>query len=122
MSKKMANQFACSQLILPEHRDQLHGHRQARRKEEERRLPCLDQQQWEEFEVLVKQSLGQGLTIRVTSVTKYHGRHSVTGQVIKVNPVIKRITLATPGGVQQVALLEIIGIEAAPGSQGERFN
>ncbi len=120
MSKKVANQFACSRLILPEHRDQLRGHRQARRKEEEHRLPCLDQQQWEEFEALVKQSLEQGLTIMVTAVSK-QGRYSATGQVIKVDPVIRRITLATRGGVQQVALPEIIGVEAAPGSPGERF-
>ncbi len=42
MSKKTANQFACSRLILPEHREQLHRHHRAARKREGYRLLCLE--------------------------------------------------------------------------------
>ncbi len=111
MSRKFLNQFACSRLLLPEHREQLQGHHRARNKKEELRPPCLDEQQREELDILVNQSLGQGLEIRVIALGE-EGRYSTTGRVIRLDPVRKRITLATPAGVEVIARPKIIGVEA----------
>ncbi len=47
------------------------------------------------------------------TVSGRSGGHCVTGRVIRVDPLEKRITLAVPEGVQSISLPEVINMEAA---------
>jgi len=112
MSKKIANQFACSRLLLPEHRDRLQGHHRAKEKEEECRLPCLDEQQWAEFDFLIDQSFKQGIEIRVTAINQ-EGRYSAAGRVVRLDLAKKEIILAGPEGLYKIFVPAITGMETS---------
>lgn len=68
MRKKMANQFSCSQMFLPEHREQLNNQYNAIRMQNH--SPAhLDEQERERFDRILRKSLAEKLLIRVIIFT-----------------------------------------------------
>ena len=59
MSSKMYHQFACSSMLLPEHRELLNRLQRESRRQEEIRLPDFDQQQQEEWQQLLDALAGK---------------------------------------------------------------
>ncbi len=56
MSKKFNQQFACSKMMLPEHRGSLQEHKQKLEWKESNRRPFLDEQRHEELQQLLEQA------------------------------------------------------------------
>lgn len=66
MSSKVYHQFACSSMLLPEHRELLNRLQRESRRQEEIRLPDFDQQQQEEWQQLLERSWRENRPLRVT--------------------------------------------------------
>ncbi|MEW5784577.1 MAG: YolD-like family protein [Bacillota bacterium] len=111
MSKKLTHQFGCSRMMLPEHRGQLQRHREQTRQREEYRRPLFDEQQQEQFQHALEQSLRHGLPLQVTVVLTGSGRRTFTGTVSRTDPVAGRIFLNTADGILAISTRQIIVIE-----------
>ncbi|NLY38684.1 MAG: YolD-like family protein [Firmicutes bacterium] len=109
MSKKLYHQFACSSLILPEHRAQLQHARDQKRRQEELRRPLLDEQEAEQFQYALEQSQHCGLALRVTLLSG-DGYRTVTGIACRTDPVSGKIFLHTASGIRAVSTAEIIAV------------
>ncbi len=107
MSKKYANQFLCSQMILPEHRAALGRHRQEQAKQHYH--PLFDQQQWEQFQALLERSYFEGVRVRVTTL-EGNGYRTVTGVVQKMFPDSGMIELTGVKGRQRVVLRRVVAM------------
>ncbi|NLC11010.1 MAG: YolD-like family protein [Firmicutes bacterium] len=64
--KKMQNQFACSRIMLPEHVEALNKHAREVFVENSYKIPEFDEQQLEEFNILLQRSINQGLCLKIT--------------------------------------------------------
>lgn len=113
--KKLYHQFACSSLMLPEHRRRLSRHREQARREEERRLPCLDEQRQEEFQRALECALRGGLVLKVTLLDET-GRHTLAGTPLKP-AAAGFLRLQTAAGVRTVPAGRIISLELEPGAE-----
>jgi len=78
VSKKANQQFACSKMMLPEHRGGLQEHRLRMEREETNRCPLLDEQRHEELQHLLRSATFKRQKIRFT-VLNSSGRHSLCG-------------------------------------------
>jgi len=110
MNKKN-HQFACSSMMLPEHRNSLDRHR----KEIELskyRLPQLDEQEHERFQQVLDQSFKEGRPLTL-SVLKENSLRRLTGTVIRSELWSGCLRLRTDNGVETVLIAEITGVEAA---------
>ena len=83
MSKKKNHQFACSSMMLPEHRYKLCQHLRLKETREKYRLPDLSEEQQEEFQFILTQSLEKKLAIEVSIRTQGETR-VIQGTVEKV--------------------------------------
>ena len=123
MSKKLYHQFACSQMILPEHRAQLHRTRVQNRRREELRRPLLDEQEQEQFQYALEQSQHYGATLRVT-IFSGDAYHTLTGTVRRTDAVSGQILLDTASGIKTVSRAEITAVtlktDSGDGSFGTR--
>ena len=109
MRKKLYHQFACSSLMLPEHRAGLI--RRHRQKSAEKR-PEWDEQRLEELERLVKRSIAAALPVRITFFEE--GAHRVLSGVIPGDqPHRSRLCIQTESGVQMIPLQAIIQVETS---------
>ncbi len=108
MSFKLYNQFFCSSLMLPEHKEAL-----AKRKkgaEEKRNPPCIDEQQFELWERLVRQSCQKGKQITV-QVFCNNRVHKISGVVQVVIAGEKALLLSTAAGGKKVKIDSIRAVE-----------
>lgn len=110
MSKKIQNQFACSGLMLPEHRAQLTARHRKKRKDAF--LPSLlDEQQHEIFQSLLERSLRCGLEIHITVLTA-QGEAEITGVVQKTDPLTGRIYLSAGNTILTIQAGKVVKIRA----------
>ncbi len=115
MSKKLSNQFSCSRLMLPAHRKKLNECHKIKEEEEKYCMPNLDDQQKEQFQFLISQSLQQGLVIEVTLLTgKSYSR--LKGEVKKIDPLQGKlnIVLTSNKEIKMINLKEIIEVKEGP--------
>ena len=94
MSFKLYNQFFCSSMMLPEHREAL-----AKRKKEageKHEMPCIDEHQFELWGRLVQQSYQDGKQITVRALYRNKIR-DITGVILGFIPGegLLRISTAT---------------------------
>jgi hypothetical protein len=112
VSKKMRHQFACSSMMLPEHR----GHLDRRRKEIERSekysRPLLDEQEQERFQQALQHSLEEGAPLTLT-VLKHNSCRRLTGTIIRLEPWAGCLRLRTAAAVETVLIDEVVGVEPA---------
>jgi hypothetical protein len=109
MSKKLLNQFHCSRMMLPEHRQKLKEHQEKTAFKEKYPLPLLDEQQWEEFQHLLHQSIQIGVKLKITVLTS-RGYSAITGVVTKVDAVSNQIVLTTARGTEKIAVKQLVDI------------
>lgn len=112
MKKKLYHQFVCSSLMLPEHRARLARHRISTQGTEHRR-PVFDEQQQEQFQRLVEQSMHSGLPLKVTFVDN-GGCRTLTGVIPERQPDPGRLRLQSGDRVVTVPVAAIVQLEAAP--------
>lgn len=112
--KKIYHQFACSCLMLPEHRARL-----AQRSRENaggvccERAACADEQQLEQFQRLLEQSMHSGLPVKVTFVENGDYRTFV-GSVPKQLPDRGKLHLRSGEQVRTIPIAAIARLESAP--------
>ncbi|NMB36383.1 MAG: YolD-like family protein [Firmicutes bacterium] len=111
MTKRISNQFLCSSLMLPEHRDALERRRREQREKEETRRPCFDEQQLALWDRLLTAALRQEKELLVRYAGE-HGVHSLRGIVYRYVPPRREIFIRVAGATKKVPLDNIIGIIA----------
>ncbi len=94
MSKKLNQQFACSKMMLPEHRSSLQEHNDQLRRDEENSRPVLDEQQWERLQQIFEWALAERRALKVT-VFNRAGREIFTGIPLSGDPTAGRITFSS---------------------------
>lgn len=117
MKKKLYHQFACSSLMLPEHRARLDRHRREMVREASGEpLAPADEQQLEQYQRLAERSVRAGLPVRVTFVEGGSGR-TFTGVIRERQPDPGRLRLQSGGRSLDIPITAIIRLEAAPGTE-----
>jgi len=107
MSKKLSNQFLCSRMMLPEHREKLKLYQNKRDYEESYRIPQYSDQQLEEFQSLLDRSLKFGLRIELTILTE-HGFTNLKGIVKKTETTSGQIIITTREGDIRLKIENIV--------------
>ena len=110
MSKRMTNQFACSSMMLPEHRDELE--KMSREKGQKPSGPVWDEQVLELWEGLLQQSYARGLKVRIMLEGR-DGLQEVEGVVCELDPNRHRIKVNTDTGCRVLELKAVRALEAA---------
>ena len=110
MTKKMFNQFLCSSLMLPEHRDALNRRRAEQRKKEKIYRPCIDEQQHALWDRLLTAALRQGKELAVHYKNE-QGENLLRGVVYKLVPLRREIYIQAAGVVSRVPLDSIVSLE-----------
>ena len=108
MSLKLYNQFFCSSLMLPEHREALA--KQKKETGEKCAAPCIDEQQFELWERLVQQSYRDGKKIAV-KVLYRNGVCTINGVITGLDTNKKLLRLSTGNGEKKVKIKAIRSIE-----------
>ncbi len=112
MSKKKYDQFNCSRIILPEHRESLKAWRETRCREESSSLYGeLDEQQKEEFDYLLHQSVQEGFPVNIIIRKKEGNLVSLNGIPQVKCPQSGKLKLITKNGTEVLFVEEIIKIE-----------
>ncbi len=114
MKKKLYHQFACSCLMLPEHRARLEQRRRKSASEAERCRPILDEQQQEQFQRLAEQSMHSGLRLKAI-YTGCGGRRTFTGVIVGLQEAAGKIRFQPEDGGPAItlAVAGIVHLEAA---------
>lgn len=107
MLTKLFNQFQCSTMMLPEHVEALSEHRQEKDKSRELHIPDIDQQQLEEWEWLLRQSLDNKSPLRISYIFN-NRRNTASGFVEQINAHNKTIILRTPAETKTIPANRII--------------
>lgn len=111
MPAKMFNQFICSSLMLPEHRDALNSHNAAlRERETKMRRPCIAEERYQLWDQLLCASLHQGKAIMVTIVENEEAcMHK--GVVRRIEPSRREICMNVDGSVKRITFDSILEVE-----------
>ncbi len=110
MSKKIYHQFACSSMMLPEHRGRLRKQQAQKRWAEKHRRPLLDDQQKEAFQQALERSVREGRPLKLTVLSSSGYRH-LSGTVAALEPWAGRIRLRTAAGTETVLIDEVVRAE-----------
>jgi len=113
MSKKINQQFACSKMMLPEHRGSLQEQSAAVKRADESSRPELDQQERERLQQIFEQALHVRRALRVTVFTET-GREIFTGIPLRVDPAGGKIIFSSGStGVRAIRTADIVHLELA---------
>lgn len=105
---KLYNQFFCSSLMLPEHREALA--KQKKETGEQCATPYIDEQQFELWERLVQQSYQDGKKIAIKVL--YRNRVcTIKGVITGLDTNKKLLRLLTGNGEKEVKIMAIRSIE-----------
>lgn len=108
MCLRLYNQFFCSSLMLPEHREALAKHAE---ENEKNNTPCLiDEQQFEIWEQLLRQSSLEGMKITVKELFKGRVR-STSGIFAGFHAGAKLLKISTAAGEKRIKIEHIRSIE-----------
>lgn len=105
----MNHQFACSSMMLPEHRSLLRRALEEERRLERCRNPVLDEQELERFQRALELSLCERVPLKLT-VSNGDSCQSLKGYVHKIEPWAGRLRLNTDEGIKTVLVCSIINI------------
>lgn len=112
MSKKINQQFACSKMMLPEHRGGLQQHRNQKDQDEENSRPHFDEQHWERLQQLYEEALSGRRTLEVTVFTQ-NGRKTFTGIPWRGDPAAGKISFSSGSASPRVVRIADI-VDLAP--------
>lgn len=113
MTKKLYHQFVCSSLMLPEHRHRLAEHREKGARDLRLEETAPDEQQLEQFQRLVKQSMPARLPLRVTFIDN-RDRRTFTGVIQVRQPEPDRLRFQSRDRVCSIPIASIVHLEPAP--------
>ncbi len=113
MSKKINQQFACSKMMLPEHRGSLQEQSTEKKRADESSRPELDEQERERLQQIFEQAFTGRRVLRVTVFTGT-GREVFTGIPLRVDPAGSNIIFSS-GTVRgrRVRAADILHLEPA---------
>lgn len=97
MSKKLNQQFSCSQMMLPEHRSTLQEHAAQNRWYEAMQKPVLDEQEQERLQQILEEALAKKQNITVT-VLEESGRNTYQGIPLRSDQATATILLSSTSG------------------------
>lgn len=109
MSKKLFDQFNSSRLMLPQHREGLHRQRHLQQLAEENPLPVIDEQQWDEFQKILEQSLREKTELRITVWTK-EKRQLWQGTAVRLDSTTGLVHLATAQGIKKIRAQHLLSV------------
>ena len=112
MRAKLYNQFICSSLMLPEHREGLNEHHAKERLQEKRYVPEVDEQEYEIWEYLIGGSLSEGRRLSVTYMG-VSGKITATGVAIEVENAALRMKVENTDRIKSISLNNIISVTEA---------
>jgi len=112
MSKKLNQQFACSKMMLPEHRSGLQEQDAKNHRAEESSRPELDEQERERLQHVFEQALAGSRVLKVTLFTGT-GRETFTGVPLSSDHLGDRIVFNTDPGRRAVKAADILHLEPA---------
>jgi len=112
MSKKFNQQFACSRMMLPEHRSSLQQHNAKTAWEENHRRPFLDEQRQEELQQLLEQAIFKQQRLNFT-VLNNGGYQTITGIPLRSDPAAGFIYIFDAGGTRRRKIMaaDVVNLE-----------
>lgn len=112
MRAKLYNQFICSSLMLPEHREGLNEYHAEQRRKEEKYVPQVDEQEFEIWDYLVRKSLCKGYAVSVTYLSA-SGKITLTGVIIAAENSMLRIRDEKTSSIKGINLKDIFSVAEA---------
>ena len=113
MSKKIIRQFACSKMMLPEHRDSLQSLKIGARREEIYRRPFFDDQRQEELQQLLDRAILKQQALRFT-ILSAGGTETFTATPLRIEPSAGLLCLDNGScRLHKVLASDVIDIETA---------
>ncbi len=113
MRKKLYHQFACSSLMLPEHRARLARHHQEKVRERCRCFAPADEQQLEQFQHLAEQSMRSDRLLQLT-FREGDSCRTVIGVVPEQQPEPGQLRFRQGEQMLTIPIATIIHLETAP--------
>ncbi|UNC90726.1 YolD-like family protein [Candidatus Contubernalis alkaliaceticus] len=109
MSRKFSEQFLCSRMMLPEHREGLNRQNRKQHKREIFPIPLIDEQQWEEFQRLLEKALEQCLVVEI--LRKKNDIHqSIIGTLKKADSLTGLIFVQTEDEIIKVKAGDVLSL------------
>lgn len=110
MSKKINRQFACSKMMLPEHRGSLQDHKNKALWQENHRSPLLDEQRQEELQQLLDRAVFKRQALTFT-VLDDEGYQNFNGTPLRIDTAAGLIHLDSGGSrPQKIRAADVIDI------------
>ncbi len=113
MRSKLYNQFICSSLMLPEHREALTEYHVEERQQAERYVPERDEQELEIWEYLIRESLVKGCKVNVTYMSHSGRRNTVAGPVKETENSTLRIKDEVTNSIKTINVSKVIAVKQA---------
>ncbi|MEW5920814.1 MAG: YolD-like family protein [Bacillota bacterium] len=111
MPAKMFNQFLCSSLMLPEHREALNRHAAELRQQEKSRRPSIDEQQHELWDRLIGDAIREKKELSITCLDEKEGTRLFRGVVCRIDPQRREIIMREAGSVSRMPLDGIVALD-----------
>ncbi len=111
MSKKINNQFLCSRMMLPEHKENLNSRKKKMEYKEKYYIPSFDEQQWEEFQFLINKSLHEKTKIQITVLEKEYKKYR--GIITHTYPEQGLLNIKVENKFKKIAANKIVNIKAS---------
>jgi hypothetical protein len=109
MTKKISNQFLCSRMMLPEHKESINSYKKKTEYKKKYRIPSFDEQQCEEFQFLINKSLNKKIKLKVTVLEKKYQEY--IGIVTNTYPESGLIKIKTNKEFKKITADKIVNIE-----------
>lgn len=109
MNRKFSDQFLCSRMMLPEHREGVN--RRIRKIDQQGKYsrPLWDEQQWEQFQLLLQQALEQRLLVEITRA-KEDVHESISGTLKKADNLTGLIFVQTEEEIIKIKAEDVISL------------
>ncbi len=107
---KMFNQFICSSLMLPEHREALNHHNRKLQKQEKEFCPYIEEEERDRWDRLLGESLQKGRELAVTCLEE-DGPRLLRGVVCRFEPLRREISIQVAGKVHPILLACIVAVD-----------
>lgn len=111
MPEKMFNQFLCSSLMLPEHREALQCRAAELRQQEKMQRPCIDVQQYELWDRLICEAIQHKRELCISYLDKQEGNRLIRGVVCRPDPQRREIIIRNSAGMKRIPLESITGVD-----------
>ncbi len=109
MNRKFSDQFLCSRMMLPEHREGVNRRIRKMDRQGKYSRPLWDEQQWEQFQLLLEKALEQHLVVEITRV-KEDVHESISGTLKKADNLTGLIFVQTEDEIVKIKAEDVISL------------